>query len=116
VAGLDTCLDVLSPADAEIWLESHLRRPLLAFQDEYEQQAGLIFWLPTGKNRVSMKPATSEYFWRCAPPFTKDEIPLGRSLWSGAESDAGRIMDPDGSAPQDVDGPSWIGLHHPRIS
>ncbi len=116
VGGLDACLDVLSPGDAEKWLENRIRPALLAFQDEYEQQAGLIFWLPTGRNRVSMKSATGEYLWRCAPPFSKEELPLGRILWSGAEGDVGRIMNPEGNAPHDVDGPSWIGLHHPRIS
>jgi hypothetical protein len=115
VAGVEGCLDALSPADAESWLAQQLRPRLLSFQDEYEGQAGVILWLPSGKQRVSMKPATDEYFWRCGPPFNQQELPLGRVLWSGAEADAGRILDSEEKT-HDFDGAAWIGLHHPRIS
>jgi hypothetical protein len=62
-----------------------------------------------------MRPASDEYVWRCAPPFGQQDLPLGRVLWGGAESDAGRILDPD-VKDHDFDGAAWIGLHHPRIS
>jgi hypothetical protein len=115
VAGLEGCVDTLVPADAESWLDQELRPRLLSFQDEYEGQAGLILWLPAGKQRIHMKPATEEYFWRCAPPFNDQNLAIGRILWAGAEADAGRILDGD-EKNQDSDGPAWIGLHHPRIS
>lgn len=115
VAGVEGCLDSLAPADAEAWLDQELRPRLLSFQDEYEGQAGLILWLPAGKQRVTMKAATEEYFWRFAPPFGQQDLPIGKLLWGGAEGDAARILDPD-ERTQDFDGAAWIGLHHPRIS
>ena len=52
----------------------------------------------------------------CAPAAQRAKrLPLGQILWGGAESDAGRIMSP-AEENQDVDGPAWVGLHHPRIS
>src|ERR1700739_1898833 len=51
VAGLDGCLDSLMPEDAAIWLEQDLRQLLLAFQDRYENQAGLVLWIPGGRTR-----------------------------------------------------------------
>lgn len=115
VAGVEGCLDALSPEHGEQWLERDLKPRMLSFQDEYERQAGLIFWLPAGRDRVVMKRSTEHYLWRCAPPATESTLELGRILWAGAESDAGRILDPD-QKNQDPDGPAWIGLHHPRIS
>lgn len=115
VAGFDGCVDTLAPGDAEQWLEQELKPRLLSFQDEFEGQAGVILWLPAGKQRVTMKPASEEYFWRCAPPFSQLDIPLGRILWGGSEGDAGRILDPDDKT-RDFDGTAWVGLHHPRIS
>ena len=115
VAGFDGCVDALAPADAEAWLERELKPRLLGFQDEYEGQAGVILWLPAGKQRITMKPASEEYLWRCAPPFSQQDLPLGRILWGGSEGDAGRILDPEDKT-HDFDGAAWIGLHHPRIS
>jgi len=60
VAGLEGCLDVLSGQDAEHWVENDLKDVILSFQDEYEGQAGLIFWVPSGGNRSSMSGATEE--------------------------------------------------------
>jgi hypothetical protein len=115
VAGVEGCLDALAPADAEAWLGRELRSRMMSFQDEYEGQAGLVLWMPAGKQRITMKPATEEYLWRCAPQFGQHDLPIGRILWGGAEGDAGRILDPDERS-QDFDGPAWMGLYHPRIS
>jgi hypothetical protein len=115
VAGLEGCLDALTPTDAETWLGDQLRPLLLGFQDEYQGQAGVILWLPAGRQRVSMKPASDEYSWRCAPPFSQQDLPIGRILWGGAEGDAGRIID-RAEKSHDFDGPAWVGLHHPRVS
>lgn len=115
VAGVEGCVDILPPEDAETWLEEELRPRILAFQEEYEGQAALILWLPGGRNRVRMTRATETYHWHCALPWANQTIPLGRILWSGAENDVGRILDPR-EKNQDADGPAWVGLHHPRIS
>jgi hypothetical protein len=115
VAGVEGCVDLLPPAQARIWLEEELRPRVLAFQDEYESQAALVLWLPDGRRRVRMVPATESYVWVCAGEWRNETIPLGQCLWSGAESDVGRILDTR-EKNQDFDGPAWIGLHHPRIS
>ncbi len=48
----------------------------------YEGQAGLIFWLPSGRNRISMKGASEQYFWKHRGA-GDDGIPIGRLLFSG---------------------------------
>jgi hypothetical protein len=115
VAGVEGCLDCLTPEDAESWIESDLRPVLLRFQEEYEGQCALVLWLPTGHRRVGMNRANETYRWKCNAPYSGREIEIGRILWGGAESDAGRIMD-SRNPNRDPDGPAWIGLHHPRLS
>jgi hypothetical protein len=115
VAGLEGCVDLVDPTEAEIWLKSDFLPAVLAFQDEYGLEAALVFWLPTGQNRVKMNRATEAYSWVCSAPHSQHRLDLGRVLWAGAESDVGRIIDPNCSN-ADPDGPAWIGLHHPRLS
>jgi hypothetical protein len=114
VAGLEGSLDLLSATDAEEWLTGDFRERILSFQDFYEGQAGLIFWLPSGYARISMKGATEEYFWTHRNS-GRSGLPIGRLLFSGAESEVERLLDTD-DPNVDVDGKHWIGLHHPRIS
>jgi hypothetical protein len=114
VVGVEGVVDTLSPEDAERWLEEDLKPHLFSFQEEYEGQAGLVLWLPSGRHRVHMMRATENYLWHCAPPAGRT-MALGRVVWGGAEADVGRILDPR-EKNQDFDGPAWIGLHHPRIS
>lgn len=114
VAGLEGCLDLLAPNEAETWLESDLRTAILAFQETYNSEASLVFWLPTGKKRIRMNRAQESYTWVCAAPHQNELLDLGL-LWAGAETDVGRIMDPE-CKNTDSDGPAWIGLNHPRLS
>ena len=88
---------------------------LISFQDEYQGQAALILWLPTGGRRIRMNRANEAYLWRCGAPYSGREIEIGRILWGGAEGDAGRILYAD-ETNRDPDGPAWIGLHHLRLS
>ncbi|MFH1021785.1 MAG: hypothetical protein V1809_00175 [Planctomycetota bacterium] len=106
---------MLDRADAEKWIEKDLKNLILSFQDEYEGQAALIFWLPSGRSRISMVGSSEEYFWKLKASDSETGLPLGRLLWSGAENEVERIMDTDDSG-ADYDGKSWAGLHHPRIS
>lgn len=115
VAGLEGCIDLMEPVDAETWMKSELLPAILAFQDEYGVEAALVFWMPTGKSRVKMNRASEAYSWVCSAPHSNQHIDLGRILWAGAEADVGRIIDPV-CTNADVDGPAWIGLHHPRLS
>lgn len=115
VSGFEGCLDVLSRQDAERWIENDLREIILSFQDEYEGQAGLILWTPSGRERISMPGASEEYYWKHSASGSDRGLHIGRLLWSGAENEVERILDSeDGTA--DYDSEAWIGLHHPRIS
>ena len=115
VVGLEASLDVLSVDDACAWLEQAIRPVVLGFQDEYQGQAGLVFWLPSGKQRVTMNRASETYLWRCGGQQAGRDLELGRILWSGAEADVQRVMDGT-EKNRDADGPGWVGLYHPRIS
>lgn len=114
VSGVEGCLDVLEAQDAERWIENDLRQAILSFQDEYQGGAGLVFWLPSGRTRLSMRGASEEYYYRHRGA-SDDGIHIGRLLWSGAENEIERIMNTDDSN-ADYDGKHWAGLHHPRIS
>lgn len=114
VAGMDGLLDVLDADGATQWIESDLHTIIQSFQDHFEGQAGLIFWLPSGRSRLTMNPATERYFWKHRPSGLEG-LPLGRLLFSGAEAEVERIIaSQDRGA--DVDGKDWVGLYHPRIS
>lgn len=114
VAGLQSCLDVLSAEDAVTWIETDLKEATLSFQDFYQGQAGLILWTPSGRNRISMKGASEEYFWKHRG-FGEEGLPIGRLLFSGAEDEVERLLNTD-DPHADYDGRHWAGLHHPRIS
>ena len=112
VVGLEAALDCLTPDDAESWLERRIRPLLLDFQAYYQGQAGLHFWLPGGRQRIVASFASNSYAWRSPPP-GQQNLPIGRLLWSGAESEALRILTPGA---KEADGPAWLGLHHRRVS
>ena len=109
------CLDALSADDGSTWLETDLKGIILAFQDEYQGQAALILWLPSGRRRITMSPTTEAYSWKSAALRTAPALPIGRCLWAGADADAARIVVSDLPDP-DLDGSAWVGLYHPRIS
>ena len=115
VAGVEGCLDALGDDDAGEWLETDLKSVVLAFQDEYQGEAALILWLPSGRSRVTMEPATEEYLWSTRSTTSVGRLPIGRYLWSGAESDVARIIVSTSRNP-DIDGDAYVGLYHPRIS
>ncbi len=111
VAGLEGCLDALTPADAEEWVERQLKQRVFAFQDEYQGDAALVFWLPGGRKRISQALASGDYLWS---GHGDARFAIGRLLWAGAQSDAERIV--IGPIDADADGDAWCGMYHPRIS
>jgi hypothetical protein len=113
VAGLDGCLDAMNETDAETWLGNSFKKAVLGFEDHYESQAALVFWLPSGRKRIFMSPAKAQYFWK---PSSRGEnaIPLS-ALFGGSQDDLHRIL-AAGTPAGDLDGDGWIGLHHPRIT
>lgn len=84
VAGLEASLDLLTPDDAEIWLGAAIKDAILSFQDHYEGEAALIFWLPAGQSRIKLNSATDSVEWRCAAPSSDSLLAFGRVLWSEA--------------------------------
>ncbi len=42
VAGLEGCVDLMDPIEAEAWMKSDLLPAVLAFQDEYSLEAALV--------------------------------------------------------------------------
>lgn len=107
VAGLDGSLDLLTPADAETWLSDAIKPAVLSFQDEYQGDAALVFWLPGGHNRIKVHAATDEVSWLCHTPHGH-QIDFGRILWGQANEYPQEILLRDGAKP--------AGLFHLRIT
>ncbi|PZQ97085.1 MAG: hypothetical protein DI533_16220 [Cereibacter sphaeroides] len=108
VAGLDACLDLMTPTDAEAWLGSELKATVLSFQDFYSGEAALVFWLPNGHRRLGVSPATEAVHWRCSAPYSDEQIEFGRLLWGEAREYPQEIVLTQGSKP--------AGLFHLRIT
>ncbi len=107
VAGLEGCLDLLSPNDAESWLAADVKGAISSFQDAYDGQAALVFWLPGGSSRIIVS-ATDAVTWRCAPPNANSRVDFGRILWGEARE-----------YPQEIvlrEGGKSAGLFHLRIT
>lgn len=108
VAGLDGCLDLLAPSDAENWLSAEIKDAILSFQDFYSGEASLIFWLPSGAGRITVNSATDAVGWRCAAPHSGQQLDFGRLLWGEAREYPQEILLHDGAKP--------AGLFHLRIT
>ncbi|WP_421175011.1 hypothetical protein [Aeromonas enteropelogenes] len=108
VAGLEGCLDLLSPDQAEIWLGDTIKRAILSFQDAYAGEAALIFWLPQGNSRLTVQASTDAVSWLCEAPHRGQQIDFGRLLWGEANE-----------YPQEIllrEGAKVAGLFHLRIT
>jgi hypothetical protein len=108
VAGLEGCLDLLAPGDAKAWLGHAVKKTILSFQDLYDSDAALAFWLPEGKRRLNIHSATDAVIWQCAAPHGGSKLDFGRVLWGEARE-----------YPQELilrDGAQAAGLFHLRIT
>ena len=108
VAGLDACLDLLSPANAEEWLADTLKYVILSFQDFYQGDAALVFWLPVGQRRLQIQTASDTVTWKCSAPSSGETLDFGRLLWGDAQEYPQKIILVNGNKP--------AGLFHLRIS
>ena len=115
IAGVEGCLDLLTPEDAAEWIEEDLKTAILDFQSVYESQVALILWLPGGRQRIRMDSAREEYQWLCGGASAGQTIAIGSCLFAGAQPDLLRIIHST-NPKADVDGSEWIGLSIPRIS
>ncbi len=108
VAGLDGSLDALAPAQAEVWLGEVVKRAILSFQDAYDGQAALIFWLPQGDRRLQVLASTDAVSWLCEAPHRGEQLEFGRVLWGEANEYPQAIALRDEGKP--------AGLFHLRIT
>ena len=108
VAGLDTALDSLLPADAEAWLAEVLKPAVLSFQQHFGGGGALVFWLPTGRGRIKVNAASDAVTWACPPPHQAQSLAFGRILWGAAgEYPQELVLQPSGRP---------AGLYHARIT
>jgi hypothetical protein len=108
VAGLEGCLDLMTPSDAEAWLGDSYKKAVLSFQDFYQGNAALVFWTPSGGARVKINAATDAVLWKCAAPFLDSQLEFGRLIWAEP-----------GQYPQELllrEGAAVAGLYHGHIS
>lgn len=108
-AGLDACIDALSPEAATEWLETVIYPLNVSFQREVADgggQAALVFWLVEHK-RLEYHVGDGIWYWHCAGEHRSQQIPLSRCLFNGAQRDLKEIHDLKGTR---------LGLYHPRIS
>lgn len=108
VAGLDACIDLLSPTDAETWIGHDLKTAVLSFQDAFSGDAALVFWLPSGHRRFHTNMATDAVRWRCGAPYSDQHVEFGRLIWGEARDYPQEIILADGAKPS--------GLFHLRIT
>ena len=107
VAGLDGSLDLLTPEDAETWLDYTIKKAILSFQEYYSGETALIFWLPRCEQRVEIS-ATDTVSWKCGAPYGEHKLDFGRILWGEAREYPKEILIENKKNP--------VGLYHRRIS
>lgn len=113
VAGLETCIDSLPPAEATEWLEQAIYPAIISYQSEVADggnQASLVFWLVEHK-RLDYRNSEDSYYWHCGGEYKGEQICLSQCLFNGAQHDLRRIQI---SGDKNTD--RWVGLYHPRIS
>ena len=100
-------LDLLTPEDAEAWLGDTVKEGIISFQDAYDGQAALVFWLPSGQGRMHVHATTDAVAWHCAAPHGQRQIDFGRILWGEARDYPQEILLRDSGKP--------AGFFHLRI-
>ena len=110
VAGLEACIDALSPTEATAWLEGTIYPAIVSYQREVADggnQAALVFWLVENK-RLEYRTSDDAYYWHCSGEYTSQQIGLSHCLFNGAQNDLRPIRASGDKQPR--------GLFHPRIS
>jgi hypothetical protein len=109
--GLEGALDALAPDEAETWTVTRIRPLMERFQEVWDGEGALGFWLPSGRARIVPRPAGAAYDWRLSTGHGNRTLPLGELIFAGADDDLQPIMDGNSDRAE-----AWIGLYHPRVS
>lgn len=112
VAGLESALDALIPAEAEVWLCEVVYKAMTEYQREVARgstEASLILWFADPK-RIEYHTSDDTHYWHCGTEYKGQMIPLSRCLFNGAQDDRQRIQ---GTDPKSETG---VGLYLQRIS
>jgi hypothetical protein len=109
--GLEGALDALTPDEAKSWTMERIRPLLERFQEVWDGEGALGFWLPSGHGRIVPRPGAAAYDWRLPTGHGGETMPLSELIFAGAADDLQPIM--DGNADRAA---AWIGLYHPRVS
>ncbi len=81
VAGLEGCLDLLTPEAVARSLGEAVKNVGLSFHSYYEKAAPLIFRLPSSLGWLKVHRATEPVEWRCATPHSAHLLAVGRWTW-----------------------------------
>lgn len=105
VAGLETCLEVMVPPEAENFLRRTIRPFLLECRNHWDQ-CGLIFGFGCSEKRFFVDPQENILFVR-----DNTKIRLSEGLWNGAAADElFQLMILDSEKNRDV-----VGGYHVRL-
>ena len=109
VAGLDGCLDLLTPEDAEAWLGDELKaRRSFRFRTTTKAMLRWCSGCPPVSGRIQVQAATDAVSWLCGAPHGDHQIDFGRVLWGEAANTRRRFCCADGGKAR--------GLFHLRIT
>lgn len=109
VGGLEACLEVLAPTEAEQFLRRQIKPLILNFQRRWDQR-GLVFGFGAPENAFRVEPANEEILF-----LRRDQthVRLSFAMWDGSASlNLNRLVQPAVG----VKGNVTIGYHVQRIS
>lgn len=109
IGGLETCLEVLSPADAESFLRNRIKPIILEFQARWDQ-CGLVFGFGTSDRSFEVTASEEEVL------FLKrggERVRLSYALWDGSATlDVTRLVRSEAQTSQQI----TVGYHVLRVS
>ena len=109
VGGLEACLELLAPVEAEQFLRRQIKPLILDFQRRWDQR-GLVFGFGAPENAFRVESANEEILFMRRD---QSQVRLSFAMWDGSASlNLSRLMQPAGGAK----GKGTIGYHVQRIS
>ena len=109
VGGLEACMELLVPPEAEQFLRRQIKPLILDFQRRWDQR-GLVFGFGAPENAFKVEPASEEILFIRRD---QSQVRLSFAMWDGSASlNLNRLVQPAGGAKGKV----TIGYHVQRIS